>query len=103
MGFIKAEADKRPLTCDHGTNETFMPVTGKWNYAWNTFDDLKEIIAGRCDVVSLPAGCDATFRMLRGARARNRIPDAVCHLDNAPAAELSELTNKRVDELSPPK
>ena len=34
MGFVKAEAGKGPLMHNHDTNETFMPVTGKWKCAY---------------------------------------------------------------------
>ena len=46
MGFVKAESGKGPLMHNHDTNETFMPITGKWKCAWNEGNDYEEIIVG---------------------------------------------------------
>lgn len=64
MGFAKCEPGCGPLMHNHDTNETFMPVTGRWRCAWNEGDDYEFIDAGPCDVISFPR-CDAAVRMYR--------------------------------------
>ena len=40
LGFCRCKPGKGPLMHNHDTNETFMPITGKWRCEWNEGDDL---------------------------------------------------------------
>ena len=46
---------------NHNTNETFMPITGRWRCAWNEGADYKFVDVGPCDVVSFPPGVARRF------------------------------------------
>ena len=35
LGYCKAKPGKGPLMHNHDTNETFIPMTGKWRCEWN--------------------------------------------------------------------
>jgi hypothetical protein len=46
---------------NHNTNETFMPITGRWRCAWNEGADYQFVDVGPCDVVSFPPGVARRF------------------------------------------
>jgi hypothetical protein len=45
----------------HDTNETFMPITGRWRCAWNEGSDYQFVDVGLCDVVSFSPGVARRF------------------------------------------
>ncbi len=61
MGFVKCKPGCGPLMHNHDTNETFMPLTGKWRCHWNEGDDYEYVDAGPYDVVSFPPGAIRRF------------------------------------------
>ena len=102
MGFVKAEPGKGPLMHNHDTNETFMPVKGKWRCAWNEGDDYEEIDVGPCDVVSFPPGVMRRFECIEAAEGETEGLMLFVIGGNAPAAEFSELAYKRIAEVPAP-
>src|SRR5437016_882596 len=59
LGYCKAKPGKGPLMHNHDTNETFIPITGKWRCEWNEGEamehvDLEPLIASRstCSIAS---------------------------------------------------
>jgi len=61
LGFARCKPGRGPLMHNHDTNETFMPVTGRWRCAWNEGEDYEFIDVGPCDVVSFPPGVARRF------------------------------------------
>ncbi len=61
MGFARAKPGCGPLMHNHDTNETFMPISGKWRCEWNEGKDLEYVDLGPCDVVSFPPGMARRF------------------------------------------
>jgi mannose-6-phosphate isomerase-like protein (cupin superfamily) len=62
LGFARAKPGCGPLMHVHDTNETFMPITGRWRCAWNEGDDYQYVDVGPLDVVSFPAGVARRFQ-----------------------------------------
>lgn len=102
MGFVKAEAGKGPLMHNHDTNETFMPITGKWKCAWNEGDDYEEVIVGPCDVVSFPPGAIRRFECVEVPEGEKESLMLFVIGGDAPAAEFSDEAYKRIDEVPAP-
>ena len=102
MGFVKAEAGKGPLMHNHDTNETFMPVKGKWKCAWNEGDDYEEIIVGPCDVVSFPPGAMRRFECVEVPEGETEGLMLFVIGGDAPGAEFSELAYERIAEAPAP-
>ena len=47
---------------NHDTNETFIPMTGRWRCSWiDEKGQVDYVDAGPFDVVSFPAGCARRF------------------------------------------
>lgn len=61
LGFARCKPGRGPLMHNHDSNETFIPITGRWRCAWNEGSDYQFVDVGPCDVVSFPAGVARRF------------------------------------------
>lgn len=61
MTLVKAAPGKGAALHSHTTVEVFMPLTGEWAVYWGENREA-EIILGRWDVISVPAGVMRGFR-----------------------------------------
>jgi len=61
LGYCKAKPGKGPLMHNHDTNETFIPMTGKWRCEWNEGDAVESIDLDPYDVISFPVGVARRF------------------------------------------
>jgi hypothetical protein len=61
LGYCKAKPGKGPLMHNHDTNETFIPMTGKWRCEWNEGDATEGIDLDPFDVISFPVGVARRF------------------------------------------
>ena len=102
MGFARCKPGCGPLMHNHDTNETFMPVSGKWRCAWNEGDDYEYIDAGPCDVISFPPGVMRRFECIEPAEGEETALIMFVVAGNAPANEFSEAARKRMAEVPVP-
>jgi hypothetical protein len=61
LGYCKARPGKGPLMHNHDTNETFIPMTGKWRCEWNEGDAMQSVDLDPYDVISFPTGVARRF------------------------------------------
>ena len=61
LGYCKAKPGKGPLMHNHDTNETFIPMTGRWRCEWNEGDALEHVDLDPYDVISFPTGVARRF------------------------------------------
>jgi len=61
IGYCKAKPGKGPLMHNHATNETFIPMTGKWRCEWNEGDAIEHVDLDPYDVISFPTGVARRF------------------------------------------
>jgi len=61
LGYCKARPGKGPLMHNHDTNETFIPMTGRWRCEWNEGEALQHVDLGPYDVISFPTGVARRF------------------------------------------
>lgn len=62
LGYCRAKPGKGPMMHNHDTNETFIPMTGRWRCSWiDEKGQVDYVDAGPFDVVSFPAGCARRF------------------------------------------
>lgn len=62
LGYCRAKPGKGPMMHNHDTNETFIPMTGKWRCSWiDEKGNVDYVDAEPFDVVSFPAGCARRF------------------------------------------
>ena len=61
LGYCKAKPGKGPLMHNHDTNETFIPMTGKWRCEWNEGNAMQYVDLAPYDVISFPPGVARRF------------------------------------------
>ena len=61
LGYCKAKPGKGPLMHNHDTNETFIPMTGRWRCEWNEGKDMQYVDLDPYDVISFPTGVARRF------------------------------------------
>jgi uncharacterized RmlC-like cupin family protein len=84
---------------NHDTNETFMPITGKWRCEWNEGNDFQSVDVGPCDVVSFPPGCARRFMNITEDEPNIEHVLLVVIAGNAPKAEFTEKAYNRISEF----
>ena len=61
LGYCKARPGKGPLMHNHDTNETFIPMTGRWRCEWNEGDAVEYVDLAPYDVIAFPPGVARRF------------------------------------------
>jgi hypothetical protein len=62
LGYCKAKPGHGPMMHNHDTNETFIPMTGKWRCSWeNEYGQVEYVELGPLDVISFPPGAIRRF------------------------------------------
>jgi hypothetical protein len=61
LGYCKARPGKGPLMHNHDTNETFIPMTGRWRCEWNEGEAMEHVDLEPYDVISFPPGVARRF------------------------------------------
>ena len=61
LGYCKAKPGKGPLMHNHDTNETFIPMTGRWRCEWNEGKSRQRVDLGPYDAISFPTGVARRF------------------------------------------
>lgn len=61
LGYCKAKPGRGPLMHNHDTNETFIPMTGRWRCEWNEGRRKLHADLGPYDVISFPPGVARRF------------------------------------------
>jgi hypothetical protein len=98
LGYCRAKPGKGPLMHNHDTNETFIPMTGKWRCEWNEGAEIQGIDLDPFDVISFPVGVARRFMNVTYDE-----PDKE-HLlmfvigGNEPQAEFTPLAMTRVEQ-----
>lgn len=93
LGFARCKPGRGPLMHNHDTNETFMPITGRWRCAWNEGDNYDFVDAGPCDVVSFPPGVARRFQNITEGEPDNEHLLLFVISGNGPKAEFTEDAN----------
>jgi hypothetical protein len=62
LGYCRAKPGNGPMMHNHDTNETFIPMTGRWRCSWeNEKGEVEFVDLGPLDVVSFPPGAARRF------------------------------------------
>ena len=61
LGFCEAAPGKGPMMHNHDTNETFMPMTGRWRCSWEVDGRVEHFDLKPFDVISFPVGVQRRF------------------------------------------
>ncbi len=98
MGFVRCRAGRGPLMHNHDTNETFMPISGRWRCSWNEGDDLEHAELGPLDVISFPPGVARRFENITHDDPDTDHVLLVVIAGNAPAADFTPHAWERINQ-----
>jgi mannose-6-phosphate isomerase-like protein (cupin superfamily) len=57
LGYCKAKPGHGPMMHNHDTNETFIPMTGRWRCSWeNDKGEVEHVDLDPLDVIAFPPG-----------------------------------------------
>jgi len=89
VAFVEAEPGKGVMMHNHDTNETFMPVEGRWRITWegDAGDDWVEL--DPLDIVSVPPHMQRQFHCLTSAPDKAKGVLMVIVGGDQPSAEFS--------------
>lgn len=97
LGYCRAKPGNGPMMHNHDTNETFIPMTGKWRCSWeNENGEVDYVDAGPFDVVSFPAGCARRFENITEG---NPDEEAILMFVIGGNGPKAEFTDKAMDQL----
>ncbi|MEA2807518.1 MAG: hypothetical protein QOJ17_1659, partial [Rhodospirillaceae bacterium] len=65
VGYLKARPHNGPVLHNHNTNETFIPLSGKWRFSWEASPaHIETVDLDPYDTVSFPPGVPRMFENL---------------------------------------
>src|SRR5438067_1861598 len=100
LGYCKAKPGKGPLMHNHDTNETFIPMTGRWRCEWNEGDALQYVDLDPYDVVSFPPGVARRFMNVTYDEPEKEHLLLFVIGGNQPQAEFTSAAMRRCDEYA---
>jgi hypothetical protein len=106
LGYCRAKPGNGPMMHNHDTNETFIPMTGKWRCSWENEDGQVEYLdLDPLDVISFPPGAIRRFENVTpGDKSQEHILMFVIGGDG-PRAEFTDDSMKELEHAGvwPPK
>jgi len=98
LGYCRAKPGRGPMMHNHDTNETFIPMTGRWRASWeNERGRLEHVDLKPLDLISFPPG--ASRRFMNVAKGPKNKPSILMFVigGNAPSAEFTSESMRRIE------
>ncbi len=99
LGYCKAKPGKGPLMHNHDTNETFIPMTGRWRCEWNEGKKKLHADLGPYDVISFPPGVARRFMNVTWSQPGREHLLMFVIGGNQPRAEFTPAAMRRCEEF----
>jgi hypothetical protein len=100
LGYCKAKPGKGPLMHNHDTNETFIPITGKWRCEWNEDRAMEHVDLDPLDVISFPVGVARRFMNVTYDEPGKEHLLMFIIGGNQPQAEFTPLAMQRCEQFA---
>ncbi|WP_225784283.1 cupin domain-containing protein [Xenophilus sp. Marseille-Q4582] len=98
LGFCEAKPGNGPMMHNHDTNETFMPLTGRWRCSWEVDGQVEYFDVGPWDVCSFPPGVNRRFENITHDEPTQTHFLMFVISGNAPEADFTEEAKKTLRE-----
>ena len=98
LGYCRAKPGKGPMMHNHDTNETFMPLTGRWRCSWELDGREEYFDVGPWDIFSFPAGVNRRFENITHEEPGKTHFLMFVIGGNAPEADFTEDAKKTLRE-----
>ena len=89
LGFCDALPGHGPMMHNHDTNETFMPISGRWRCSWELDGNIEFFELDPCEVISFPPGVQRRFENVTHNEPNRTHRLMFVIAGNAPQAEFS--------------
>ena len=97
LGYCRAKPGHGPMMHNHDTNETFIPMTGRWRASWeNENGEVEHVDLDPLDVVSFPPGM---IRRFENITAGDPNQDSILMFVIGGDAPRAEFTDQAMHEL----
>jgi mannose-6-phosphate isomerase-like protein (cupin superfamily) len=100
LGYCKAKPGKGPLMHNHDTNETFIPMTGRWRCEWNEGEAMEYVDLNPYDVISFPVGVARRFMNVTYDEPHKEHLLMFIIGGNQPQAEFTPAAMRRCEEFA---
>src|SRR5437588_1022932 len=100
LGYCKAKPGRGPLMHNHDSNETFIPMTGRWRCEWNEGEALQYVDLGPYDVISFPPGVARRFMNVTYDEPGKEHLLMFVIGGNQPQAEFTSAAMRRCEEYA---
>lgn len=98
LGYVRCKPGNGPLMHNHDTNETFIPMTGRWRCSWDE-EETEFVDVGPFDVVSFPPGVARRFENVTFDEPDQEHVLMVVIAGDAPAAEFTPRALETVERF----
>ena len=98
LGFCEAKPGNGPMMHNHDTNETFMPLTGRWRCSWELDGKVEYFDVGPWDVCSFPPGVNRRFENITHDEPGQTHFLMFVISGNAPEADFTDEVKTRLRE-----
>lgn len=99
LGYCHAKPGCGPMMHNHDTNETFIPMTGRWKAEWEVDGKVESFELGPHDVISFPAGVQRRFENITFDEPDKEQLLMFVISGNQPQAEFSEEAMSELKEM----
>lgn len=90
IGYAECAIGHGPLMHNHDTNETFIPISGRWRIEWEDGDKIEAVELGPLDTIAVPPGVNRRFENItEGKPGETHLLMGIIGGDE-PGAEFSE-------------
>jgi len=97
LGYCRAKPGRGPMMHNHDTNETFIPMTGRWRASWeNENGEVEHVDLDPLDVVSFPPGMIRRFENITEGDPNK---DSILMFVIGGDAPRAEFTDQAMHEL----
>src|SRR5215475_2048680 len=98
LGYCRAKPGNGPMMHNHDTNETFIPMTGRWRASWeNEKGEVEAVDLGPLDVVSFPPGVARRFENITPGDPNEEAILMFVIGGNGPKAEFTDESMTQLD------
>ena len=99
LAYVRCKPGCGPLMHNHDTNETFIPMTGRWRCSWNERDQ-QSVDVGPLDVVSFPPGVARRFENITFDQPDEEHILMVVVAGDAPGVESTERSQQTIEHYT---
>ena len=98
LGYCRAKPGRGPMMHNHDTNETFIPMTGRWRASWeNENGEVEYVDLNPLDVVSFPPGMIRRFENITEGDPNEESILMFVIGGDAPRAEFTDQAMQELD------